>query len=68
MKDLEVDVKREVEESVGEIVKLEMFSEHKDGIKKYKTLLLGIIKVKFVNAYDADQCISIMNERYFDTR
>lgn len=26
----------------------------------------GIIKVKFASAYDADQCISIMNDRFFD--
>jgi hypothetical protein len=40
MKDLEVDVKREIEESVGEIVKLEMFSEHKDGIKCTKLFII----------------------------
>jgi len=43
---------------VGEVIKIEIFEKHKD----------GVIKVKFQNSYDADQCIGIMNGRYFDHR
>lgn len=58
LKEIEVDVKTEIEATCGKVIKMEMFPEHPE----------GVIKIKFDNTLSADKCVEVMNGRIFDGR
>lgn len=48
----------EIESQVGPLTKVELF--------KYNPL--GVSKLRFESALDAEKCIKLMNDRWFDER
>ena len=57
--DLELEIRGEVESSIGPIERVQFFPENPH---------LGIVKIKFQSALHAQECIKLMNGRFFDGR
>jgi HIV Tat-specific factor 1 len=51
-------LRAEVEEKIGPIVKIQFFGSNP----------LGICKLKFVSAIHAEECIKLLDGRFFDQR
>jgi len=56
--ELEIDIRSEIENSIGPVEKMHFFRENPN----------GVIKVKFQSALHAEECIKKMNGRFFDGR
>ena len=56
--ELELELRSEIESSIGSIKKLEFFKENPN----------GVVKIKFNSALHAEECIKVMNGRFFDGR
>lgn len=56
--ELELDVKAEIEQSIGAIDKIHIFRENPK----------GVIKIRFFSSLNAEECIKVMNGRFFDGR
>jgi len=57
-KELEQELKVEIEEKIGSVAKIDFFRENP----------LGVCKLRFLSSLHADECILLMHERFFDTR
>ena len=55
-KEIEGELREEIEDKVGPIDKVELFKEN------------PICKIKFASALHAEACIKLMNDRYFNYR
>mmetsp|Transcript_13656 Transcript_13656/g.9820 ORF Transcript_13656/g.9820 Transcript_13656/m.9820 type:complete len:117 (+) Transcript_13656:1016-1366(+) len=58
LEELEVELRAEIEASIGPVVKMEF----------YKNNPAGVVKLKFASALHAEQCVKAMHGRYFDAR
>lgn len=56
--ELELEMKGEIEATIGPVEKMQFFKENPN----------GIIKLRFASALHADECIKLMNGRFFDGR
>jgi hypothetical protein len=56
--ELELDLRSEIEATIGPIAKIEFFKNNPN----------GIVKLKFVSALHAAESIKVMNGRFFDGR
>ena len=57
-KELEGELRAEIESKVGQVGKAEFFKENP----------LGVCKLRFFSSLDAEACIQLMNGRFFDGR
>lgn len=57
--ELEIELRGEVESSIGPIERVQFFPENPS---------LGIVKIKFQSSLHAQECINLMNGRFFDGR
>ena len=57
--ELEIELRGEIESQMGPIEKMQFFPENPAG---------GFVKVKFASGLHADECIKVMNGRFFDAR
>ncbi len=55
---MKAELSEEIENSVGHINRIELFKDNP----------LGICKIRFESALDADKCVTLMNDRWFDQR
>lgn len=58
LEDLEIELRSEIESGIGPIQKMEFFNNNPR----------GIVKIKFSSAVHAEDCIKVMNGRFFDGR
>jgi len=53
-----MDLRSEIEAKIGPIQKVEFFRQNPN----------GVVKIKFMSALHAEECIKLMNGRFFDGR
>ena len=53
---MKAELFEEIENSVGHANRIELFKDNP----------LGICKIRFDTALDAEKCVNLMNERWFD--
>jgi HIV Tat-specific factor 1 len=58
IEEVEMELRGEIESSIGVIHKIEFYKNNPD----------GIVKIKFESALAAETCIKVMNGRFFDGR
>ena len=58
LEELEIELRGEIESTIGPIEKVQFFKENP----------LGIVKIRFVSSLHADECIKVMDGRFFDGR
>ena len=56
--ELEEELKIEIEQKVGSVVKIEFFVDNPE----------CVCKIRFLSSLHAEECIKLMHGRYFDTR
>ena len=56
--ELELELRSEIEVSIGPIEKIQFFKDNPR----------GIVKIRFASALHAEECIKVMNGRFFDGR
>lgn len=56
--EIELELKREIEGTIGPIEKMHFFRENPN----------GVVKLKFKSALHADECTKMMDGRFFDGR
>ena len=57
-KELEDELKVEIEEKVGSVAKIDFFKENP----------ASVCKMRFLSSLHAEECIALMNDRWFDER
>ena len=57
-KELEEELKIELETQVGSVGKIEFFKENPN----------GVCKLRFTSSLNAEECIKLMHDRWFDER
>ena len=57
-RELEEELKIEIEQKVGSVAKIEFFKENPD----------CVCKIRFLSSLHAEECLNLMHGRYFDTR
>lgn len=56
--ELELELRAEIEQNIGAIDKIHFYRDNPQ----------GIIKIRFFSAIHAEECIKVMNGRFFDGR
>lgn len=56
--ELEMELRGEIEQNIGAIDKIHYFRDNPN----------GVIKIRFFSGINAEECIKVMNGRFFDGR